>query len=535
MDRLGEAEPLYLQWLSFNPGDSSATYFLAGLLQQRGEPSAAAALFRQVLRHAPRHVGAWLSLGTVCKDLGDLDQAIACFEEAIRLQPSLAVAHFNLGVVLHQMRRVSDALGCYERAISLRADHAQAYHNRGSLLAELNRFDEALQCFDRALALQPHYGRAYSNRGAALAALNRLDEALDSCDRALALMPADAEAYNNRGWTLARSGRVEQAIPDYQRALQLAPDYVDANWNLGLASLRLERFAAGWPRHEYRWKLQKAVAYRHGSLPRWTGAEPLAGRRVLAWSEQGFGDTLQFCRYVPMLAARGAQVVLEVQPELKDLMGRLAGVTKLVSQGEPVGECDRQIPLLSLPLAFSSELDTIPAQVPYLAADADRVEQWRQRLEGAPGTLRVGIACSGSTGHLNDRNRTMRLAQFAPLYDRAQLVWLQKDVRAEDQAELRDAPIRDFRPRLSDFADTAALIECLDLVISVDTAVVHLAGALGKTVWVLLSSDSDWRWMLERSDSPWYPSARLFRQQRLGDWEGVMARVVAALDSLLQR
>jgi hypothetical protein len=295
--------------------------------------------------------------------------------------------------------------------------------------------------------------------------------------------------------------------------------------------LRLGHFPAGWPHHEYRWKLPRMPLYRHRSLPPWTGAEPVAGRRLLVWSEQGFGDTVQFCRYVPILAQSGAQVVLEVQPELKGLLETLAGWTELIGDGEPLPACDLQVPLLSLPLAFGTQLSTIPSVLPYLRPDASKVAQWRQRL-GEVGGLRVGIACSGSTRHLNDRNRTMRLQQFAPLYDKAQLVLLQKDVRVEDELELREAPILDPRAQLADFSDTAALIECLDLVISVDTAVVHVAGALGKPVWVLLSTDADWRWMLERSETPWYPTARLFRQQRLGDWGWMIDQITAELHLL---
>ncbi len=374
-----------------------------------------------------------------------------------------------------------------------------------------------------------------NNRGNTLKELKRYDDALASYDRALALEPGFAGAHHNRGVTLQELKRYDDALASYERASALRPDFVEAHWNESLVRLQLGDFHGGWRKYEQGWKTGLRGEPRGFAQPRWTGAEPLAGRTLLLHVEQGFGDTIQFVRYAPLAAAAGARVILEAYPLLTTLLSEVEGVNAVVSRGEPLPAFDLHCPLLSLPLAFGTELDTIPARVPYLTAPPARLARWGARLPRAGG-LRVGLAWSGR--ETPDPNRSVALAQLAPLFDLPGIhfVSLQKDVRDSDEAALRGRPeLLHLGPDLADFADTAAVIEQLDLVISIDTAVAHLAGALGKPVWILLPFSSDWRWLLDRDDSPWYPTARLFRQDETRAWDTVIARVRAALKGFATR
>ena len=394
-------------------------------------------------------------------------------------------------------------------------------------MSDLKRLDEALRSYDRALALKPDYVEALTNRGVVLADLKRSDEALQSYDRALALKPDDVEALYNRGTTLNGLQRHDEALEYYDRALALKPEHAQAHWNRALCSLQLGDFASGWAEYEWRWRRNRPEnAKREFRQPLWLGIEPLAGKTILLHAEQGLGDTLQFCRYVRPVAALGARVVLEVQPPLLPLLRRLEGASELRATGAALPAFDYHCPLLSLPLAFKTELASVPSDIPYLRSDAARVEKWRERL-GPKMQPRVGIAWSGATGHKNDHNRSLSLAQVLPLLiEQVQWVSLQKELREAD-AQLMSAqtPMRSYGEELKDFADTAALVELMDVVVAVDTSVAHLAGALGKPVWILLPFNSDWRWLLDRDDSLWYPTARLFRQPAIGDWASVIDTV----------
>jgi tetratricopeptide (TPR) repeat protein len=328
--------------------------------------------------------------------------------------------------------------------------------------------------------------------------------------------------------------RHDEALASYERAIALNPDYAEAHWNVCLARLRLGDFRGGWPQYEWGWKAGYRGIERRFAQPRWTGAEPLAGKTLFVHAEQGFGDTIQFVRYVPLVAGAGARVVIEVHPSLVALLSGVQNVSSAVSRGGPLPAFDLHCPLLSLPLAFGTELDTIPARVPYLSAPETHLARWKIRLPRAEG-LRIGLTWSGR--NIPDPDRSMALAQLAPLFDLPGIhfVSLQKDLRDSDEAALRGRPgFLHLGPDLADFADTAAVIAQLDLVISIDTAVAHLAGALGKPVWILLPFLSDWRWLLDRDDSPWYPTARLFRQDKARAWDTVIARVRAALDGFAQ-
>jgi tetratricopeptide (TPR) repeat protein len=343
--------------------------------------------------------------------------------------------------------------------------------------------------------------------------------------------PDYAEAFNNRGNALQALKRLDEALASYDKALAFKPDYAEAHWNEALLRLLTGDFSRGWAKYEWRWRNESlALSTRNFSQPLWLGAAAIDGKTILLHSEQGFGDTIQFCRYVPLLAARGARVILEVPRSLQELMTNLAGATQVISKGDSLPDFDVQCPFLSLPLAFATRLETIPSATPYLRAPVQALKNWQARL-GPKARPRIGLAWSGRPTHKNDQNRSISLRSLLALLDiEATFVSLQKDVRTDDAAVLKERDdILDFGDALKDFSDTAALISHLDLVISVDTSVAHLAGALAKPVWVLLPFLPDWRWLLDRDDSPWYPTARLFRQDNTRAWDDVIVRVHEAL------
>jgi len=430
--------------------------------------------------------------GRVLGDAGRLADAAACFRRAIALQPDFAEAHGNLGIALQRLGRPDGAIASFRRVLALRPDDAATHFRLAGVLCNRNRFDEAVASYRAALALRPGEAKTYFNLAHALGSLNRIDEAL----------------------------------VNYLRALELDPDLVEARWNIALLRLLAGDFANGFRDYEWRWRAGVQAPQRdYGEQPRWLGDAPLAGRRILVHAEQGFGDTIQFCRYAKLLAARGATVLLEVQPELKSLLAGMPNIAGVFAQGETLPAFDCHAPLLSLPLAFGTTLEKVPAEVPYLAVPARRMTDGRRR---------IGIAWSGSRQRGNDHGRSIPLAALAPLLATAdcRFYLVQTDRTDADAATLAGLPeVVDLRPQLGDFSETAAILAGLDLVISIDTAVAHLAGAMARPVWIMLPFAPAWRWLLGRDNSPWYPTTRLFRQDRPGDWSGVIDRVCAALRS----
>ena len=404
--------------------------------------------------------------------------------------------------------------------------------NRANALYELKRFEEALASCDRALTLRPDYAEALLNRGATLHELKRFEEALESYDRALMLRPDYAEALSNRGWTLHELKRFDEALASYDRALMLRPDYADAHFNEACCRMLIGDFNRGWEKNEWRWETGQARnTKRNFAQPLWVGSNEITGKTILLHAEQGFGDTIQFCRYVPLVTQRAARVILEVQRPLHGLMCTLPGATRIISRGDPLPDFDMHCPLFSLPLALGTRLETIPSRVPYLTPSGAHLEKWKRRLP-ASGGARVGISWAGNPKFRTDFNRSIGLRPLLPLLAQTgvQFFGLQKDLREGDRELLRQNPqIVYLGDEIQSFDDTAAIISLMDLVISSDTSIVHLAGALGKPTWVLLQFVPDWRWLLDRDDSPWYPTARLFRQDDTREWDNVIARVDAAL------
>ena len=504
------------------------------VLQQLQRPQEAIASFEQALALRPDDAELHASLAELRMALGRPEEAIRHFERAVAIRPQPAMLHHAHGVALTALGRYAQALAAYEQAIALQPDFPEALSNRGNALKSLRRFDEALASHERALALRPGMAAIHVNRAHVLRELDRQAEALAACDQAIALDPGLADAHGARGLVLERLGRFDAALASQDQALALRPGDAKARFSRALLLLLQGDYARGWSDYESRWQDDpSALAPRRYPQPLWLGQAPLQGRTILLHAEQGLGDTLQSCRYVERVAQQGARVILEVQRPLAGLLRSLPGVDQLLEQGQPVPPVDWQCPLMSLPLAFKTTLDSIPAAAGYLRAEPPRVAAWKARL-GAGGGLRVGLVWSGNPTHRDDRNRSLRLSQFlghlpvGPRY-----VSLQKDVREVDRPVLAgDGRILDLGADLADFSDTAALCECLDLVISVDTSVSHLAGALGRPVWVLLPRVPDFRWLLEREDSPWYRTARLYRQGPDRQWASVLARLAVDLAAL---
>jgi tetratricopeptide (TPR) repeat protein len=518
--------------LSARPNYPEALLSRGNALKELARFDAALQSYDTALTLLPDYPEALANRAVVLCKLKRFDEALAACDCALVLRPNFAEAHANRATALHGLERFADALLSYDRALVLRPDLADVLVNRGTTLHAMKRLDDALADFDQALTTMPGRAEIHYNRGNVLYTLKRFDDAVASYDRALTLQPDYAEAHANRGVALQELQRFDEAIAAYVSAGAARPDFADAYYNEALCRLLTGDFKRGFEVYERRWDADQHRPFRRDfAQPLWTGVEDVTGKTVLLHAEQGFGDTIQFCRYAPLLAARGARVVLEVQEPLRTLMASLPGVAQILSRGAALPDFDLHCPLLSLPRAFGTDLGSVPNEVPYLSVAEDAVTQWGGRL-GAPGRRKIGIAWSGRPTHKNDHNRSIALGDFLKIFAGvdAAIVSLQREVRDVDAALLRERPgVIHFGEDLKDFADTAALIENLDLVIAVDTSVVHLAGALGKLVWVLLPFMPDWRWLLERDDSPWYPTARLFRQDENRAWDNVFARVGAAL------
>lgn len=480
-----------------NRDDDARLLATAQASARGGRTDEAQLLIENALARAALGAEVLLGLGTLSKGMGRSELALRCFDRLCAVVPGAAVPHFNAGVV-----------------------HA-----------EHRRWGDALDRFDRALACDPRFAKAHSNRAAVLGALHRYDEALASSDRAIALAPELADAHRNRGAALKSLGRLEEAAASFEAALTLAPNFAEARYNLGLTQLALGRYREGWRHCEVRWQLRPKHEIRHAGIPQWHGQTPPSAHRILLWSEQGLGDTIQFCRYVPLVAQRAAQVILEVQPPLKALLEGLSPAVQVYACGESLPACDLQTPLMSLPAVFDTGIESIPGSSAhgYLAPARQRVDGWRSRLATGSGRRKVGFACSGSATHGLDALRSIPLADMQGLASGVDAYLLQKELSAADERALAGSGLVALRDELGDLADTAAAIANLDLVVTVDTSIAHLAGAMGKPVWILLSSNCDWRWMKDRSDSPWYPSARLFRQRTPGVWSTVLDELAAEL------
>jgi len=502
---------------------------------QGGHLRQAEQLYRLVLQSDPNHPSALHLLGAIAYQRKQYHAALELIGKAIAGNRRIPQFHNTLGAVLKAVGKFEEAIAAYEEAVLLNPTYAEAYYNMGNALQSQGRYDPAVEKYKQAVSLKPDYAEAYNNMAIVQQMQGRHAEAIQNCSQAIRLKPNYAEAYNTRASALQMQGQHAKAIEYYKRTLLLKPDYAEAHVNLGMTLLLTGKFVEGWA--EYRWRryTKKAIYPHRYEMPRWDGS-PFPEKKLFVHYEQGLGDNLQFVRYLPKVKARGGTVIFEVKKSLLGLLRGFPGIDELVEASfnvKPTVEFDFYTSLLDLPRIFGTTLETIPAEVPYLYADPRKVEYWRNKL--AEDGFKVGIVWAGSAKHSNDRWRSCVLKRFAPLakIDGVRLYGLQKGKAAEQVKELAGKmSLMNLADELNDFTDTAGVIENLDLVISVDTAVLHLAGAMGKPVWALLPFAPDWRWMLNRDDSPWYPTMRLFRQRRSGNWDDVFQRVTDELKTI---
>jgi len=516
--------------LEVAPRHADALHLLGLIAAQSRDLPLALALFDRALESDPRHAFAHGNRGTVLQELGQRDAALAAYDAAIACKADHAVAHNNRGNLLSGSRQWDAALAGYDKAIDAQPDFAVAWSNRGHVLKQLGRWDAALMSHDTAIALKPDFAEAFSNRGLVYEAIDRPEQALRDHDRAIELSPAYADAWVNRGNVLKALQRWTEAFDSYERALAIDPEHAEAHFNKAIALLARGEWRHGWAEYEWRWRQRgTAVKQPRGfAQPVWRATLPLDGKAILVHCEQGLGDTLQFCRYAQPLARRGARVILEVQPPLMGVLAGLAGVTRLVAEGEALPDFDCHCALLSLPLAFGTTLETLPAPAT-IVAQPPRVAAWRARLGARSGRC-VGLMWRGNADHANDRNRSIALADWLRhLPGGFHYVSLQKEALAHERPVLAAHAGKVSHDDKADFEDTAAACACVELVISVDTSVAHLSASMGRNTWIVLPTDPDWRWLGGRSDSPWYPSVTLHRQSRRGEWGDVVRGIADGL------
>jgi len=529
---LAQARAIYEDILRSQPEHADSLHLLGLVAAQTGEPRRAIELIGKAIRINPTNAAFHYNYGKALHECRQLTAAVASFDKAIAIRQDYAEAYCNRGVALRELKQLEAAVASCDEAIALKSDYALAYCNRGVALHELNQLNAALASFEKAIAIRPDFAEAYSNRGATLRELNQPEAALASCDRAIAVRKDYPEAHSNRGMVLQELKQLDAAVASYDKAISIKADHTEAYWNKSLALLLGGNFDEGWQLFEWRQKLRQD-SRRSFPQPLWRGMDSLQDKVVLLYSEQGLGDAIQFCRYARSVSRLGGKVILEVPRPLVGLLHRLEGVREVLAKGTALPTFHYHCPLLSLPLAFKTNLHTVPDSQAYLRCDDNKVSRWATRL-GSKTKPRVGIVWSGSPGHKNDHRRSIALSTLIPYLPRTlEYVSLQKEVRATDRATLEaHSHIRHFGAELDDFDDTAALCELMDVIVSVDTSVAHLGGALGKSTWVLLPYSPDWRWLLDRDDSPWYASMRLYRQDAACDWGRVLGTLRQSLEAL---
>jgi tetratricopeptide (TPR) repeat protein len=567
---------LAIEWfaMAIRQNPNVADYFsnLGLALQRKDRLDEAIRCFDRALLLSPNQAGIWLRMGEILQHQKRLDEAIKCFDHALTVNPDQAELWFRMGEMLQQEKRTEEAILSFDQALKLKPDYREAANAGGLLYFEAKRFEEAAARFIRSTEIDPSQGGAFNfvsrcqwrlrlfdealangnkahqlspdspeitkNVGLILQKLDRHEEAMVWFDRALALRPDFPSALNDRSTSLFALRRVDEAFADLSRAIALDPDCADYHWNRALLRLLIGDFDAGWPAREWGRKCALVgFVDRKFTQPHWFGDGPIEGKTILLHSDEGLGDTIQYSRYAAKVAELGARVILEVEAPLHPLLAGMEGVASCLSKLDEAAlpDFDLHCPLSGLPLAFKTRLDTIPAARCYLPPLPEaRLRDWRDRL-GAHDRLRVGLVWSGNPAHGNDRNRSTTLRRMSDILDpRARFYSLQKEPRPEDKEALMErADIIDPTEYLSDFVETAALISCLDLVVTVDTSVAHLAAALGCPTWILLPHTPDYRWLLGRDDSPWYPSVRLFRQDERRDYVNVFPRVRDELETLI--
>ncbi|WP_448562212.1 tetratricopeptide repeat protein [Trichothermofontia sp.] len=521
------AEACWRQTIALKPDYAEAHNNLGAVLQGRGDLEGAITHYQQAITHHPAYAEAYCNLGNALQLQEQLEAAIAHYQRAIQLKPDYAEAHSNLGTAYQRQKQFDAAIAHYQQALALRSDYPETHYNWGRLLEEQENFAEAESHYHQAIALKPNYAAAHNQLGYRQQQRHAYAEAEYHYRQAIAFGFESVDTLHCLAVVLHNQGKYEAAIAQYQATIARKPDHSHAHLNMAIAYLTVGDFATGWREYEWRWQVPEFQGLVFSAHPRWDGSD-LNGQTILLHSEQGLGDTIQFVRYAPLVAQRGGTVLVSCPESLRRLFATVPGVSQVVERFVPNHRFQTYAALMSLPYLLGTTVDTIPANVPYL-----RVSTPPPLTLTAPPTcrLKVGLMWSGNPANGQNFRRSCPLAALAPLWQLTDIAFysLQKELSPADQAAIATLPIQDLSPYLGDFADTAALIDQLDWVISVDTSVAHLAGAMAKPVWLLLADVADWRWLLDREDSPWYPTMRIFRQSKAGDWDNVIARVVQAL------
>lgn len=515
----------------------------AGLLHQLGHLGLAQAIYQEILAIDPGHVNALHFLGLTYWKLNQIEKGLDLIEQAIRLAPSKPKLHFNKAVLLEAMGKIAEAIESYDCALARECNYVEAWVNRGSNLKKLGRFEEAIQSFEQAIAIDADCAAAYSNLGNTFAAMRRWEQTLSYYEKAIQIAPLVDTHHINKSNALRMLGRFEDARICFDLALQSKPDSANLKWNMAYLLLLTGRWERAWQLYESRWDYQDNAQYRrYFEQPLWTGEQPLSGKTILLHHEQGLGDTIQFCRYAKLVHRRGAKVILQVPRSLLQLMDGLSGIDAHIETDAPLPHFDFHCPLLSLPMAFQTTMATIPSDGPYLFADIEKANHWRQRI-AVHQKLKVGLVWSGG---VREGQRELNETRNIPLSIVASVLAdlditifsLQKGEPEESAIKGRElaywprANFYNYADEIKDFADTAAIIENLDLVIAVDTSTLHLAAAMGKPTYLLNRYDTCWRWMLDVDNSPWYPTLKIFRQDATMDWQVVIKRVRIELEGL---
>ena len=503
--------------------------------QKVGDAEKAANTYIEVLKLQPDNVDALFMLGVIFAQGGFHEHAIDCFQEAVRIKPDHIGAYYNLGNVYRDKGQTDGAIKCYQRVIQLNPDYADAYINLGVLFRQKERFDDEIAAYQKAIRIDSTAAGAYYNLGHSYFEKGRFDEALACYQKVTQLVPENIDAHMNLGLIFRIKGLHHDALVCYQKAVQINPEDAEAHWNMSNVLLLTGDFERGWKEYEWLWKTKDNMGRRRNfSQPLWDGSD-IGGRTIFIYAEYGFGDTIQFIRYVRLVKKYGARVIVECQKELASLLRSVHGIDMIIPCGEQLPDFDLHYPLMKLPVAFHTDFGNMPAETPYILADRGLIQEWNRRLMPDSAGLKIGLVWSGGGLPLK---KSCSLEMYAPLADLKGITFYSLQM-GEAGKEAENPPtgmkLRDYTNEIRDFSDTAALIENLDLVIAVDTSVAHLAGALGKPVWVLLPFVPDWRWFLDREDSPWYPSMRLFRQPSLGDWGSVSAKVVEGLQKEIEK
>jgi tetratricopeptide (TPR) repeat protein len=518
------------------PNYPSAWFNQGNLLARLGQTDAALASLKQAIAQQADYIEAIVACANLLRDHQRIAEAFPLYASALQYAPHNGDIYFSLAIAQKLSGQVEQAYASYQQCIQYSPDNASAWFNLGNLELDWQHYQAAIEAYDKALSIRPHYPEAYLNRGNAYGALEEFDAALNDYNQVISLKPNHGDAYCNRGNIYKALNQVDLALANYQQADATHEDYAEAKWNQALMHLVKGEYLVGWALYEWRLKMPSYQANcQYFDQPEWRGDFAIQDKVLLVYAEQGYGDCIQFCRYLPQLLQRCAKLVVQVHRALVTLIQTVAPDIQVIAKGSPLPAFDAYCPLLSLPYVFHTSLDTVPANIPYLATEPARVKKWKPKTrKGRP--WRIGLAWSGSDKHENDHNRSIALAMFAELLS-LPVEWhsLQKEYRPHDMQALQHSPLQQHQAKLTEFADTAALIQTLDMVISVDTAVAHLAGALGKPVWLLMAFAPEYRWLLSRNDSPWYPTMRIFRQRELANWQDVMEQVQLELAQIIRK